>query len=265
MTLKYGIKKIVFAFVMITVLMLSICTSAFAAEAVYDEAGLFSDADIVEIKNDSQSLAQLTGWDVYVVTTGDAQGKTVEAYADDYYDNLGGAENGILYLVDMDNGELYISTSGEAMDYITYDRIQLIFDDVMDYAYDGNFGECVTQQIGLTESYYNMGTPEENSKADTMMFFGFVGAVVGVAAALIGVFSVKKSYAFKKAEDVYEYTSKSDMKLSVNSDRLVNSFVTTRIRPRPKNNGGGPSSSGGSHVHTSSSGRTHGGGGRSFR
>ena len=119
MTLKYGIKKIVFAFVMITVLMLSICTSAFAAEAVYDEAGLFSDADMVEIKNDSQSLAQLTGWDVYVVTTGDAQGKTVEAYADDYYDNLGGAENGILYLVDMDNGELYISTSGEAMDYIT--------------------------------------------------------------------------------------------------------------------------------------------------
>jgi len=76
---------------------------------------------------------------------------------------------------------------------------------------------------------------------------------------------VKKSYAFKKAEDVYEYTSKSDMKLSVNSDRLVNSFVTTRIRPRPKNNGGGSSSSGGSHVHTSSSGRTHGGGGRSFR
>ena len=57
MTLKYGIKKIVFAFVMITVLMLSICTSAFAAEAVYDEAGLFSDADVVEIKNDSQSLA----------------------------------------------------------------------------------------------------------------------------------------------------------------------------------------------------------------
>ena len=55
------------------------------------------------------------------------------------------------------------------------------------------------------------------------------------------------------------------MKLSVNSDRLVNSFVTTRIRPRPKNNSGGPSSSGGSHVHTSSSGRTHGGGGRSFR
>lgn len=58
-----------------------------------------------------------------VVTVDSLNGKTVEEYADDYYDDNGygyGENNsGILFLVAMDDREWNISTSGDAITAFT--------------------------------------------------------------------------------------------------------------------------------------------------
>jgi len=256
-------------FIPIAICMLMVfSTMAYAAdtaETVYDAAGLFYGTEISDLQTQAKALADKTGWDVIVTTTADAQGKTAAAYADDYYDNLGGAENGVLYLVDMDNGELYVSTSGEAVDYLTEKRIDAMLDEAISYAHDGNFYKAVSSEITMTDSFYNAGMPSDSESTTVMITVLFAAIIIGGIAAVIAVLSVKKSYDFKDIGYIYEYSSNSKVNLSMDSDRLVNSFVTTRIRPRPPRNGGsGGGFSGGSSTHTSSSGRTHGGGGRSF-
>lgn len=242
-------------------MVLSFSATAYAAGSVYDDAGLFYDMDVSELQTQTQQLSDKTGWDVVVATTADAQGKTSAAYADDYYDGLGSSENGVLYLIDMDNGELYVSTSGETIKYLTDKRIETMLDEATSYAQNGDFYKTVSSEISMTDSFYDAGIPNNGGMTAIITVLS-AAVIIGGAAAAIAVFSVKKNYGFKDVGNIYEYSTKSKVNLTANSDRLVNSFVTTRIRPRPPKGGGG--FGGGSSTHTSSSGRTHGGGGRSF-
>ena len=63
------------------------------------------------------------------MTTEDAEGKTSEEYADDYYDYNGYAEDGALYLIDLDNGSVWISTAGKMIRYLTDERIDAVIDE----------------------------------------------------------------------------------------------------------------------------------------
>lgn len=249
---------------MLVCMIIMLSGTVYAAESVYDNASLFYDTEINELKSQISELSEKTGWDVIVVTTADAQGKTSAAYADDYYDNIGGGKNGVLYLIDMDNGELYVSTSGEVVDYLSDKRTNSMLDEAINYAYDGDFAEAVLSEISMTGSFYNAGIPSDSQSTTIMITVILAALIIGGIASVIAVLAVKKSYDFKDVGNIYEYSSKSKVNLTSDSDRLVNSFVTTRIRPRPPRNGGG-GGFGGSSTHTSSSGRTHGGGGRSFR
>ena len=83
--------------------------SVFAAgdQRVYDQAGLFTQAEVQELEESVAEHRKSTQMDIVIVTTDDAQGKTSQAYADDFYDYNGfgeGSDNtGILLLIDMDN------------------------------------------------------------------------------------------------------------------------------------------------------------------
>ncbi|MBP5793935.1 MAG: TPM domain-containing protein, partial [Spirochaetaceae bacterium] len=63
-----------------------------------------------------------------IVTTSDAQGKSAEAYADDFYDEndfgTGSGKDGVLFLIDMDNRKIHVSTSGSMIDYLEDWRIE---------------------------------------------------------------------------------------------------------------------------------------------
>ena len=81
--------------------------------------------------------------------------------------------------------------------------------------------------------------------------FALIGALIPAA---ITVGAIKAKYQLKFEDFHYDAYTDSEVQLSVKSDRLVNQFVTHRRIP--KNTG--------SSVHRSSSGRSHGGGGRKF-
>ena len=241
------------------------CT-AFAASGVYDDAGIFYSTEATELENEVQSLTELTGWDAAVVTTFDAEGKAAVDYADDYYDQMGYGDNGILYLIDMDNRELYISTTGEASSYINDERINIMLNASVSYASQGSYYQAVSTQITMTGDYYTAGIPADHNNIASKASAIIAGIIIGAIAAAMAVVYVVRSYKFKESGYTYDYGSKSVVELTVNSDRLINSFVTTRIRPRQKPPTGGSSGgrSGGSSMHRASSGRMHGGGGRKF-
>jgi hypothetical protein len=53
---------------------------------VFDNANLFSESEKAEIERTVAKVSAKTKLDLVVVTTGSAEGKSSEAYADDFYD-----------------------------------------------------------------------------------------------------------------------------------------------------------------------------------
>ena len=83
---------------------------------VYDEAGLLTADEIADLNDEIASFMEESGWNVYAVTTDDAQGKSATAYADDFFDEHSPEqEDGVALLIDMDNREITISTCGIAI------------------------------------------------------------------------------------------------------------------------------------------------------
>lgn len=260
---------------------------------VYDDAGLLTEQEIDALNEKITALKENTGWNIYAVTTEDAGGKSAMAYADDFFDSHSTEkEDGVAVLIDMDNREIYLSTCGEAIRYLTDERLDYILDDAYEEISAGNYADCLGAMIDGVAYYYD-GSKSENQynydgetagiPADQYNYDEETGeisvyrsitlweALIAVAIAA-GTFAVVfggivGKYRLKFGNYEYEFRRFSRVNLENSRDALVNSTITHRRIPQNTGGGGGSShhsSSGRSTTHSSSSGRSHGGSGRKF-
>jgi uncharacterized protein len=259
--------------VLILVFVISLTILAYADKAlVVDMAGLFSEEEAAKLQQKVEVLGAEYGMDIVIVTISDAEGKSSREYADDYFDyngyGVGEERDGILLLMDFDNREMYISTSGSGIKYLTDERIERILDAILDGGLTNgdNFG-AANAFLESTAGFLEAGIPMDQHSVpeDTPNTLSAAEAIAGAAAAGIsglGFYSITKSrYKGKPKPNIFEYRRNSIVNLGIKEDSLVNKYVTTRIIPKSNSSG---SSSGRSTTHRSSSGRTHGGGGRKF-
>lgn len=249
---------------------------------VYDEADLLTEEEEAKLQEYSERFLEEWDMNFLVVTTNDALGKSSMAYADDFYDEFfpeSDQEDGVLYLIDMDNREIYLSTCGMASRYLTDDRIDYILDAAYNYVADGDYYGTFVAFFDETDYYLDQGIPSdqyhydtETGKRDdyhdsakhitlTEVLVAFIAALA--AAGGTAGFIVAK-YQLKFEDFHYGAYTDSHLQLSVKSDQLVNRFVTQRRIPQNNGSSGGGSGGSRSSVHHSSSGRSHGGGGRKF-
>lgn len=247
------------------------------AEHVIDLAQVFSTNEVQTLAEQARRLGEAYALDIVIVTTQDAEGKSSRAYADDFYDENGygvGIDlSGILFLIDYDNREAYISTAGEGIRYLTDQRIELILDAVIDggLADDNPYGAALAF-LTATESFLQAGIPADQETVDEQVnrltaAEGVTGLGFSVISFLFFFLTTKRQYRGKDQKAVFEFRRNSIANLGIVQDQLVRSYVTSRIRPTQTASGTGSRSSfggGRSTVHRSSSGRTHGGGGRRF-
>lgn len=265
---------------LIAVLLLVGCNSSVSAAQegnVYDQANLLTEVELRTLNENITALSEETGWNIYAVTTSDAQGKSATAYADDFFDEHSPEqEDGVALLIDMDNREITISTCGEAIRYLTDTRIDVILDKAYINISNGEYGACLTTMAdGVAEAYRKkIETGQYNYDSDTgevskyKQLTAMEAALSFGAAAAAGVLvflSVLGSYRMKRGNYKYEFRENARIALRVRDDRFVNQVVTHRRIPKQTTtNGSGGHSSGRSTTHRSSSGRSHGGGSRKF-
>ena len=127
-------------------------------QRVFDDAQLFTAAQKQALEEDVAALKAQMCMDVVIVTTADAQGKHARAYADDYYDDngfgVGEGHDGVLFLVDMDNREAYISTCGNMIDVLTDGRIDDILDSIAPRLQDQNYAGAAQIFLSQTQAYF---------------------------------------------------------------------------------------------------------------
>ncbi len=243
---------------------------------VYDDAGLLDSEETEDVNSGIDALKSKTGWEVFAVTTDNAQGKTADAYADDFYDGLTSEDShGIALLIDMDNREVYISTYGEAIRYLTDARIEDILDEAFGYAGSAEYGQCFLTMLNGVERSYDNGIVKGQYNYDTetgkRSYYRSItleeafGALLLAAGAAAAVFLITLGkYRLKIGTYNYDYRSHSRVALTNKEDRLVNQTTTHHRVERQTTGSSGGGSTTRSSTHTSSSGRTHGGGGKKF-
>lgn len=243
---------------------------------VADMAGLLTEEEKQELVTQTAQIEEETGWNIYVVSTENAQGKTAQEYADDYFDEYAPGADGVVTLIDMDNREIAISTTGDAINYLNDVRIDTILDNAYSDVSDGDYAACYTTMLEGVAWAYQKGIPSDahtyNEETGEVVYHRsikveeIIGAVVIAAIVWFAVyFGIAGKYQFKHSGYTYDFHSFGNVSLTNTEDRYVNQIVTHRRIPKPQNNSGnGPGSSGRSTVHTGSSGTMHGGGSRKF-
>lgn len=254
---------------------------------IYDMAGLLDNAYVQEARHRIKEYQDAYHLDIVVVTVEDAQGKTAVEYADDFYEEggfgQGDGKSGILFLIDMDNRELVFSTDGKAIRIFTDQRIEDMLDGVYEGASQGDYRASVDSFLGDVEQYCRAGIPDGQYNYDTetgkvsvyrsiRWYEALLAVCVSAFTAAAACITVKRQYAMEEDEKqirnlTMAYRADARFVYGDERDALVNKFVTSRMIPRNTGSvgrGGGHSLSGRSSTHTSSSGRSHGGGSRKF-
>lgn len=286
--------------VLLAVLMFALAASGLVFAAgpadsgtrVFDGAGLFAESERQELEEMAKSLLRSRKQDFVVVTTDNSMGYSGQEYADNFYDQggFGTRDNysGTLFLIDMDTRDLAIVTSGDMTRVLTDERIGRILDEAYVHASEGRYAEAAKTYLTMTENYIRSGIEANQYNYDTetgrisphksVRWYEFLLAlaVPGFVAASVCA-GVKNSYAMKKERQLagnfqMSYRADSAFNYRNQADMLLNSFVTQAVIASAIRNsgrgggfGGGMGGGGGrSSTHTTSMGRTHGGGSRKF-
>ena len=241
---------------------------------VQDQAGLMSADQQAMLDQKAHELSEAYQMDIVIVTTNSNDGKDVQSYADDFFDENGyGADkdgSGILLLVSMEDRDWYISTTGYGITAFTDEGLDYIADAFLSDLSDGEYLEAFKTYAELCDTFISQaknGDPYDFENMPKEPFsIGINLAIsfgVGIVLALIitGVMAGQlKSVRMQQAAD--KYVKKDSMKVTQSSDLFLYKHTDRRAKPKESSSSGSHHS--GSSTHRSSSGRSHGGRGGKF-
>lgn len=235
---------------------------------VVDDAALMSDTEREELLVKIDEISERQQFDVVVVTVQSLDGKSVESYADDFFDyngyGYGSNYDGALLLVAMDERKWHISTHGYGITAFTDAGIQYIGEEMEFDLSSGYYYDAFNTYADLCDDFVTQarnGAPydvDNMPDAGSNIFGGLILSLgVGLVVALIATLIMKgqlKSVRYQAA--AANYVIPGSMRVTDSRDMFLYRSVNRVKKPEK--------SEGGSSTHTSSSGRTHGGGGGSF-
>ena len=262
---------------------------------VFDQAGLFSETEIIQLEEKIAQCRKSTKMDVVIVSAYADGERSAEEYADDYYDyggfGVGKKASGVLLLDYMDGpgqpgGECYISTAGTMINMLTDERIESILDDVYGDLGNRDFAGATEHFLEDVKAYVKEGVESgqytyDRDTGEIVRYHSIRLYEVAIAMVIAGILAgsvcldIKKRYAMKQSSrevsnSLQAYRADCAFHFSVAGDKMVNKYVRSVPIPRNTSSGSGgrghsgSSSAGRSTIHTSSSGSSHGGGGRRF-
>ena len=228
-----------------------------ATEKIYDFADLYTDDEEQSLYDKVKTFIDTYNMDFAIVTISENNKASEVEYSDDFYDYNDFDVNGLLFLIDMDNRQIYMSTAGSAIRMYTDARIDYLMDNVYQYMTDKEYYEGTSKYITLLGDLAAKGVPtgsESFVSTGTIFLYSLIASAV--ITLIVMIILVKKNKLVSKANEAKAYLNKDSVKVDVVEERLVSTHTTkTRIES---------SSSGGSSTHSGSSGISHGGGGHGF-
>ena len=221
-----------------------------------DEADLLSDDEETALQDKLNEISKRVKCDIVIVTTESLDGKTAQAYADDYYDDNGYKDDGVLLLIAKKERKWAMSTSGFGITALTNKKLNIISDKFTPYLSNKQYQKAFTVFADKCDEYITEARNKKKGGYDVgknlllSLGIGIVVAVVSVSAMAAQLKSVKLQ------ESATDYVKTGSLRITQRHDVFLYRTVEQEKIEHE--------SSGGSSTHTSSSGRTHGGSSGSF-
>lgn len=266
-------RKMIVLFIMLAFLLPTVTitgdASTYNEEKVFDYADLLTTEEENSLKDHAEMFEKYELSVVYL-TISDALGKTSQEYADEFYDDHHYHEDGVLFLINMNNREMYISTAGRSIDILTDEMLDGILDDSYQYAVGGRYYDCLKEMGRQTCLILENNINVPLGIHRTALVAVPLGLIIGVIV-LVVLFIFHVSVAKRKNADNYIMSgvqvSNKHIVLLRSWDNVIRDYykkeTTTTTTSRSSFGGSSSSRSGGSR-HTSSRGVSHGGRGRKF-
>ncbi len=240
--------------------------------AVVDGAEYFTPEEEESFAEQLVKLSDQYNMDLLIVTELDTGGKSLRDFADDYFDYNGYGRDeerhGVLMLLTY--SDIWISTSGISIRYLTDGRIDKIINQHMVPAFKKNesFADMAQAYIDALTGYLEAGIPSDQKnvaeRVRSLTLMNVLAAIIGALGAGVAFFFLNLGrYRKRKMAPVYNLTELATPSFTVFEDIVTGTHITSRRIPRSDSSSSSSDST--STTHTSSSGRTHGGGGGSFR
>ena len=239
---------------------------------VYDETGLIQQDTLAQLNTLADSVSEEGQCDVAVVFVADTAGKDIQAFADDFYDyngyGYGDGDDGIMLAVDVNNRQFAVTTYGYGA-YAFTDKGQEYMDEkYIPYLKNSDWAGAAEAFIKVSAELLDsarrgapvdVGNMPKGSVSPVMIL---VDIILGFLLALIpvGIMQRKLKTVVSRSNAV-DYIRQGSFRLDNSSDVFLYRRVNRTPRPKPQESSGG---GGGSTMHTSSSGRSHGGHSGSF-
>ena len=240
-----------------------------------DEADLFTDAQEADLLERLDELSERQRCDVIIVTVPTTNGEDAMYFAHDYFDyngyGYGEDDDGILYLLSMDNRKQAYSTYGFGITAFTDAGQDYIFSKMKTDLGDGNYYDAFNTYLLLADEFLTAahnGAPfdvgnmiKEPVTTTAIVVHLLLILAVCILVAFIIMRTIKK--ASSKAPTIKTtanaYAVSGSVALTGSSEEFVTKSVSKTLIPKDSDSGGG-----GSSTSSSSSGRSHGGSSNSF-
>ena len=202
-----------------------------ASEKVYDFAELLTLSEEEKLYHQVEQFMDSANLDLAIVTISENNKLNAREYADDFYDYNGfgtdSEHSGVLFLVDMDTREIYMSTTGKAISLYSDYRIDMTLDAISQEFSNQNYYQGITKFVTILKNYDTIGLPSNKDSKyaigdDGEVYREFpwlivLGVPFAITAIVIGVM-IHKNKLVRAATSSREYLDKDSLKINTVSD-----------------------------------------------
>ena len=236
------------------VLVLGLATTALADYGlVLDDSQLLTMDEVAQLEAQYAAIRDEKGFTPYLLTVDSFQGMSADGFAELMYNDILECEyDGMLLLVSLEEGEWYIYVKGVCDKTLTDNQIDAIGEAVVEHLRDGDYYEAF-------ETYGERCVAEMSPTGILAQELNptriILSLLLGLIVAFIVLTIMKSSMKTVKPNNTANYYARPGSMIITGSDEVfVNSEVTRVAKPKDNDN----------NTHTSSSGRSHGGGSSTF-
>ena len=219
---------------------------------IEDDASLLSNDEKIQL---AETMKDITPYGDVAFKSIDYNPYSTETYIERYYNSIFGTGSGTVFLIDMDNRNIWIYSDGSIYSTITTAYANVITDNVYTYASDRDYFSCANKAF-IQEAALLQG----RRISQPMKYIS--NALLAIAIAiLINYFIVRQTSRVRKASD-------NEIVNGVFANNAFNNVSVNFIRQTrtysPRSSSSSGSSSGHSGGGGGGGGHSGGGGGHSF-
>lgn len=227
---------------------------------VIDEGNLLSEKEEEDLTQMIHKINDREDVNIVILTVQGLEGKSVEAYADEYYDEHQYLPDGALLLISENDRAFHISTSGRVISILHNQALDDVVEQMIPYLSGGKYYQGMKSFVENSDFLLQTGGSQKLVPPKKVTFFellvSLLFGVVGAGLVLLSMFRSHKSVMQNTYAD--EYYDPNSLRFTRAKDYLIYTNLRRSLR-QSSNSNGGTYSSRGATTHTGSSGSSHGG------